>query len=72
MPPLKDALENDQGPAIDRSHISYGVALAAFVATSFCVALHMVKLRLHFESIGTWVQIWTWHFRGESCIGLDP
>ena len=37
--------------AIDRSHISYGAALAAFVATSFCVALHMVKLRLYLESV---------------------
>ena len=36
--------------AIDRSHISYGAALAAFVATSFCIALHMVKLRLYLES----------------------
>ena len=26
-------------------------ALAAFVATSFCVALHMVKLRLYLESV---------------------
>ena len=33
------------------THIPYGVVLAAFVATSFCAALHMVKLRLYLESV---------------------
>ena len=33
------------------THITYGVVLAAFVATSFCVALHMVKLWLYLESV---------------------
>ena len=37
--------------AIARTHISYGAALAEFVASSYCVALHMVKLPLYLESM---------------------